>query len=96
MTTATLQIEHAITDYPTWKAAFDRFVAARIAAGVLRHRIQHLADDPSFLVIELDFDTVDRAAAFGQFLHSSVWASPHNAPALASVPRTRILHAADD
>ena len=30
--TATLHIEHEITDYPTWKAAFDRFADARTQA----------------------------------------------------------------
>ena len=33
--TATLHIEHAISDYPTWKAAFDRFADARTRGGAL-------------------------------------------------------------
>jgi hypothetical protein len=31
----TLSIEHRITDFPTWKTAFDRFAEARDQAGVL-------------------------------------------------------------
>lgn len=53
----TLHIEHPITDFATWKAAFDRFAPAREASGVLHHRIQRPIDDPRYIVIYLDFDT---------------------------------------
>jgi hypothetical protein len=90
-TMVTLQIEHAITDYGTWRAAFDRFARAREDGGVQSERIGSPTDDPHFLVIELDFASVEQAAAFRDFLHSKVWVSPANAPALAGAPRTRIL-----
>lgn len=45
----TLSIEHAITDYPTWKVAFDRFAAAREQAGVLGARIRRPVDDRQHL-----------------------------------------------
>jgi hypothetical protein len=32
----TLRIEHAISDFSTWKAAFDRFAGAWAQAGVRR------------------------------------------------------------
>ena len=59
--------------------------------GVQSERIGSPADDPHYLVIELDFASVEQAAAFRDFLHSKVWVSPANAPALAGAPRTRIL-----
>ena len=36
---ATLHIEHKITDFTTWKTAFDRFAARRKEAGVTARRI---------------------------------------------------------
>jgi hypothetical protein len=87
----TLHIEHAITDYPTWKAAFDRFAEARARAGVLAHRIQRPADDPAYVLIDLDFPSESQAYAFLTFLRTRVWASAESAPALVGPPRTRVL-----
>ena len=87
---ATLHIEHAITDYPTWKAAFDRFADARTQAGVTAHRIRLLEDDPCQIVIDLDFDAPPSAHAFSLFLHERVWETG-NAPALRGEPTTRVL-----
>lgn len=88
---ATLHIEHAISDYPTWKAAFDRFAAARDAAGVRRHRVQRPIDDADYVMIDLEFDSTDQAQAFHRFLQTTVWTSSQNAPALVGAPRTSIL-----
>lgn len=41
----TLSIEHAISDFPTWKQAFDRFAEARERAGVRSHRIRRPVGD---------------------------------------------------
>jgi hypothetical protein len=87
----TLHIEHPISDYPTWRAAFDAFEPARTAAGVTAHRIQRPVDDPNYLVIDLEFESADRAGAFRQFLETNVWSSPNASPALAGKPRTLIL-----
>ena len=84
-------VEHSISDYATWKAAFDRFADARDRAGVRRHRIQRLVDDDSYLIIDLDFDTVMQAERFRDFLRTEVWSSSQNAPALVGAPQTRIL-----
>ncbi len=93
---ATLHIEHAITDFPTWKAAFDRFAAKRAEAGVTAHRIHLLHDDPTFLVLQLDFPTVAQAESFRDFLETRVWSTPANSPGLAATPRARVLDAAPD
>jgi hypothetical protein len=91
----TLHIEHPITDYDTWKAAFDRFAEARRRAGVRGHRLQQPLDDPRYIVVDLDFATVEEAAAFLQFLQTRVWASPETAPALAGTPQTRLLRSVE-
>jgi hypothetical protein len=87
----TLHIEHRISDYPTWRRAFARFEGARDQAGVLADRVRHPVDDPHLLMIELDFDTVERATAFRDFLTTQVWTTPASAPALVGAPRTRLL-----
>jgi hypothetical protein len=91
----TLQIEHSISDFTTWKAAFDRFTEARERAGVRRHHVQRRVDDPNYLVIDLDFDTTPEAQAFLGFLQANVWSSAASAPALVGTPETRILEPAE-
>jgi hypothetical protein len=92
----TLHIEHPITDYDTWAAAFDSFADARSQAGVRNHRLQRPMGEPNYMVIDLDFDTTDQAEAFLGFLKSQVWAVPENSPGLGGAPRTMILEAAPE
>jgi hypothetical protein len=87
----TLSIEHGITDFATWNAAFERFADARAKGGVIGDRIRRPIDDPRHLVIDLDFETRDRAEAFRQFLTNVVWSNPEASPALAGQPTTRLL-----
>lgn len=92
---ATLRIEHPITDFGTWKAAFDRFAEAREKSGVRGHEILRPVDDAHYVVVDLHFQTVGEAEKFLSFLQTAVWASGQNAPALAGTPQTRILESAD-
>ena len=87
----TLSIEHAISDFPTWKQAFDRFAEARQNAGVASHRIRRPVGDPHYLVIELEFDAWENADKFRQFLHHVVWGDTDASPALIGAPASRIL-----
>ncbi|MGW6569399.1 hypothetical protein [Streptomyces sp. NPDC054975] len=87
----TLNIEHPITDYDTWKAAFDRFADARAQAGVRGHHVRRPVDDPAYVVVDLTFDSTDAAERFLGFLTTKVWPVPANAPALIGTPVTRIL-----
>jgi hypothetical protein len=87
----TLSIEHPITDFPTWKQAFDRFADARARGGVQAHRIRRLVGDHRYLVIELEFDTREHAEEFCQFLTKVVWSNTDASPALSGTPTTRIL-----
>ncbi|MEY9842835.1 hypothetical protein [Streptacidiphilus sp. EB103A] len=93
---ATLHIEHPVTDFDLWKTAFDRFSEIRQQSGVRRHHIQRPVNDPAYVVIDLDFDTRDEAAAFLGFLQTKIWSSPENAPALAGAPQTKILEPVED
>ncbi len=90
----TLHIEHAITDFAAWNAAFERFAGARQQSGVRQQRVQQPVDDPQYVVIDLDFDTVSEAEKFLSFLQANVWSSRDNAPALAGIPQAKILELA--
>ena len=87
----TLHIEHPITDIAVWRAAFDRFAERRQQGGVSAERIQQPVDDEHYVVVDLDFATMDQARRFLGFLENTVWASRDSAPALAGRPVTRIL-----
>lgn len=91
----TLHIEHAIVDYETWAAAFRRFADVRARSGVRHQRVLRPVDDPGYVVIDLDFDTVAAATRFLEFLREQVWPSRDNAPALVGAVHTRILEPAD-
>ncbi len=88
---ATLHIEHPVTDFSSWSAAFGRFADARRQAGVRHQRVHRPVDDLAYVLIDLDFDTVAEAERFLGFLRANVWSSAENAPALAGTPSTRIL-----
>jgi hypothetical protein len=91
----TLHIEHAITEFGVWKAAFDRFAGMRRDAGVRRHRVAQPVDDDRYVLIDLDFETAEQAKKFLGFLTANVW-NTGNAPALVGQPQTRILELADE
>jgi hypothetical protein len=87
----TLRIEHEISDYKTWKTAFDSFTAARAQAGVDSVAIRQPVDDARYVMLDLEFDTAGRADEFARFLKQHVWSSPASSPGLVGEPRTRIL-----
>ncbi|NUT30101.1 MAG: hypothetical protein HOV84_30020, partial [Streptomyces sp.] len=60
------------------------------------YRVQQPVDDPSYVVVDLDFDDVADAERLLGFLRTRVWSSAENAPALAGAPRTRILEIAEE
>lgn len=91
----TLRIEHPITDYGTWRAAFDRFADVRLKSGVRGHRISRPVDDPHYVVIDLDFAATPEAERFLTFLRTKVWSSRESSPALVGEPRTTILEPAE-
>ncbi|CAN5543579.1 hypothetical protein BH23CHL2_BH23CHL2_18040 [soil metagenome] len=86
----TLHIEHQIRNFDTWKGAFDRDPADRKGAGVRRYRVMRPVDDPAYVMIDLDFDTIEEAEAFVGVMHK-VWQSPQAAPGLLGRPQARIV-----
>jgi hypothetical protein len=58
-----LRIEHPVPDYDAWKAAFDSDPIGRERSGVRLYRIMRPTDDPSYVMLELEFDTLREAVA---------------------------------
>jgi hypothetical protein len=58
-----LWIEHPVSDYDAWKAAFDSDPIGRERSGVRLYRIMRPTDDPSYVMLELEFDTLREAEA---------------------------------
>ena len=70
-----LRIEHGVRDYESWKAAFDSDPVGRAAGGVRHYRVARPTDAPNHVVVDLEFDTVGEADAFGQKLRA-LWEGP--------------------
>ena len=57
----TLRIEHAVPDFAGWKRAFDSDPADRKGSGVRRYKVMQSADDPNYVMIDLEFDSLEDA-----------------------------------
>ena len=86
----TLHIEHAISDFRVWKNAFEADPARREESGVRRYRVFRPLDDPRYVAIDLDFETLAEAEAFRSVLQD-LWGSGRATPALTGKPQTRIV-----
>jgi hypothetical protein len=87
----TLHIQHPVTDFDVWASAFDRLAGARRRAGVRHQEVKRPLDRPSYVVVDLDFDTTAEAQKFLGFLQTQIWTNPGASPALDGTPETMIL-----
>jgi hypothetical protein len=58
-----LRIEHPVPNYAGWKQAFDSDPVGREKSGVRRYQILRPIDNPNFVMIDLEFETVQQAEA---------------------------------
>lgn len=91
----TLRIEHAITDYGTWREAFDRGAPFRESAGVKQYTIRQPVDDAAYVLIDLEFESTEQAEHLLALLKENIWSIPANSPALVGHPKTAILQTVD-
>jgi len=89
-----LRIEHPTQDFATWKAAFDRDPVGRNKAGVQRYSIYQPVDNPRYVLIDLEFETVIQAERLLASM-KQIWSSGAAGPALGGEPRTQILETMD-
>ena len=59
----TLRIEHPVPNFE-WKRAFDSDPIGRERSGVRRYEVARSIDDPNYVMIDLEFDTLAEAHAF--------------------------------
>jgi len=86
----TVHIEHPITDFATWKAAFERAAPIRAEYRVRAFAVFRPVDDPAYVVVQLELETVDDANAFIGRLRQ-LWTNRDATPALRGTPQVRVL-----
>jgi hypothetical protein len=57
-------IQHPVADFQSWKKAFDSDPLGRARSGVTRHAIYRPADNPNFIVVNLEFASLEQAQNF--------------------------------
>jgi hypothetical protein len=82
-----VRIEHSVPDFEAWKQVFDQDPADRRGSGVRRYAVLRAQDDPNFVMIDLEFDTLEEAEAFLSTM-KRIWAGPGKAVMLG--PQARI------
>ncbi len=88
---AIVQMEHPISSFEAWKAAFDSDPVRREESGVRRYRIVRPIDDPNFIAVDLEFDDAPRAEAFRDALET-LWQTPRAMVLFdGGTPRARIV-----
>ncbi|MDT5255791.1 MAG: hypothetical protein QOD10_871 [Mycobacterium sp.] len=89
---AILHIEHRIKDLEVWLEAFRKFTPAREQAGVHATHVWQPADDPHYVVVHLEFESVSAAGKFRTFLRENVWSSPDASPGLDGSPTALVFN----
>ncbi len=59
-----LVIEHKVADFQAWKRAFDNDPVGRAQNGVTRHAVYRPADDPNYVIVNLEFSSREQAQKF--------------------------------
>ena len=67
-----LRVEHSVSDFDAWKDVFDSDPIGRRERGVRRYRVLRQVDDPSYVLIDLEFDSSGEAETFAAALRE-VW-----------------------
>lgn len=87
-----LRIEHPVPDFAVWKKAFDSDPMGRARSGVRRHRVFRASDDPGYVMIDLEFDSLAEADAMrGKLL--TLWGQVEGK--IIGGPKSRIVEVAE-
>ncbi|HEY8768417.1 MAG TPA: hypothetical protein VIP09_14335 [Dehalococcoidia bacterium] len=84
-----LRIEHPVPHFNAWKKAFDNDPVDRKGSGVRRYRVLRAADDPNYVMIDLEFDNSSQAEAVHASLRE-LWGRVQ-AEGLIGTPKARIV-----
>lgn len=56
-----LRLQHAVPDFVAWKRAFDHDPLDRRASGVRQYRVYRPISDPTYVFVDLEFDSAAHA-----------------------------------
>ena len=87
-----LRIEHGVPDFDGWRRAFDNDPLDRKASGVVRYQVLRSVEDPNFVMIDLELETLAEAEAMLERLRG-LWAGPGKA--VTHNPQARIVEYVD-
>lgn len=73
-----LRIQHGVPTFDGWKRAFDADPMDRRASGVRRYHVHRSVTDPTFVMIDLEFETIQEAENLLERLRL-LWAGPGGA-----------------
>jgi hypothetical protein len=73
-----LRIEHRVPDFEGWKQAFDSDPADRRGSGVRRYQVLRSVEDPNFVMIDLEFDSLAEAEGLLNKMRQ-IWMGPGKA-----------------
>jgi hypothetical protein len=60
----TLFVRHTVSDYKTWRQAYDAFAAFQAANGVMAKAAYQAVDNPNDITVTHEFATLEAAQAF--------------------------------
>ena len=83
-----LRIEHPVLDFGVWKEAFDSDPVGRQRSGVRGYRVLRAAEDPNYVMVDLEFDTQAEAEALLAAMRA-VW--DRVAGTIVSNPQARVV-----
>ena len=90
-----LQIEHRVPNFEGWKKVFDSDPIGRKKMGVKRYRIHRTANDPNYVIIDLEFDNVSDAEKTLDAL-KKLWESAEGKVMMNPAARIFVAHEAGD
>ena len=88
-----LQIEHVVPNYDGWKNAFENDPIDRKGSGVQHYRISRKPDDPNYVIVDLEFDTLTEAEACHAKLRN-LWNRVEGS--VMNNPQSRIIEVIED
>jgi len=83
-----LQIEHKVPNFEGWKKAFESDPINRKKSGVRHYSIYRPIDDPNYVIVDLEFDTLKNAEDCLESLRK-LWGKVEGQVMMG--PKTRIL-----
>ena len=84
-----LHIEHKVPNFDGWKKAFESDPINRKELGVRRYNILRPIDDPNYVIIDLEFESLKGAEDTLEALRN-LWSKVEGQVMMN--PQTRILH----